>query len=46
MLARHAAAAQGCGVAAPEGHVIWPSAREGAVSLMPAQLSMLLEGID
>ena len=25
---------------------VWPSAREGVVSLTPAQLSMLLEGID
>jgi len=43
MLAPHAAAAQGCGVAAPEGHVIWLSAREGTVSLTPAQLSMLFD---
>ena len=28
------------------GRFIWPQAREGAVTLSPAQLSMLLEGID
>jgi transposase len=28
------------------GRFIWPQAREGAVALSPAQLSMLLEGID
>ena len=28
------------------GRFIWPQARDGAVSLTPAQLSMLLEGID
>lgn len=28
------------------GRFVWPSASEGAVALMPAQLSMLLEGID
>ena len=28
------------------GHFVWPQATEGAVSLTPAQLSMLLEGID
>ena len=28
------------------GRFVWPSAREGVVSLTPAQLSMLLEGID
>jgi transposase len=27
-------------------HFIWPQAKDGAVSLTPAQLSMLLEGID
>lgn len=28
------------------GRFIWPQARSGTVSLTPAQLSMLLEGID
>jgi transposase len=28
------------------GRFVWPQATEGAVSLTPAQLSMLLEGID
>jgi transposase len=28
------------------GRFIWPQAREGTVTLSPAQLSMLLEGID
>jgi len=28
------------------GHFVWPSAESGAVNLTPAQLSMLLEGID
>jgi transposase len=28
------------------GHFIWPQATSGTVSLTPAQLSMLLEGID
>jgi transposase len=28
------------------GHYVWPSTRDGVVSLTPAQLSMLLEGID
>jgi transposase len=28
------------------GRFVWPQARDGAVSLTPAQLSMLLEGID
>jgi transposase len=28
------------------GHFVWPSAESGSVSLSPAQLSMLLEGID
>ncbi|MBV9727395.1 MAG: IS66 family insertion sequence element accessory protein TnpB [Gammaproteobacteria bacterium] len=28
------------------GRFVWPSAKEGVVSLTPAQLSMLLEGID
>ena len=28
------------------GHFVWPQATSGAVSLTPAQLSMLLEGID
>jgi transposase len=28
------------------GRFIWPQARDGAVSLTPAQLSMLLEGVD
>ena len=28
------------------GRFIWPAARDGAVSLTPAQLSMLLEGMD
>jgi len=29
-----------------KGRFIWPQARDGTVSLTPAQLSMLLEGID
>ena len=28
------------------GRFVWPVAKEGAVTLTPAQLSMLLEGID
>jgi transposase len=28
------------------GRFVWPQARDGVVSLTPAQLSMLLEGID
>ena len=28
------------------GHFVWPSAKEGQISLSPAQLAMLLEGID
>ena len=28
------------------GKFVWPQATEGAVSLTPAQMSMLLEGID
>ena len=28
------------------GHFVWPATRDGAVSLTPAQLSMLTEGID
>jgi transposase len=28
------------------GHFVWPSAESGSVNLTPAQLSMLLEGID
>lgn len=28
------------------GRFIWPQAREGTVTLSPAQLAMLLEGID
>ena len=28
------------------GRFVWPAAKEGAVTLTPAQLSMLLEGID
>jgi transposase len=28
------------------GRFVWPSARDGVVLLTPAQLSMLLEGID
>ncbi len=28
------------------GRFVWPSAKDGKVSLSPAQLSMLLEGID
>lgn len=28
------------------GHFVWPVTTEGAVSLTPAQLSMLTEGID
>jgi transposase len=29
-----------------KGRFVWPRAKEGAVFLTPAQLSMLLEGID
>ena len=29
-----------------KGRFVWPQAKEGAVFLTPAQLSMLLEGID
>ena len=29
-----------------KGRFVWPSAKEGKVALTPAQLSMLLEGID
>ena len=29
-----------------KGKFVWPSAKEGKLSLTPAQLSMLLEGID
>jgi transposase len=28
------------------GRFVWPSAKDGVVSLTPAMLSMLLEGID
>ncbi len=28
------------------GRFVWPAAKEGKVSLTPAQLAMLLEGID
>ena len=28
------------------GHFVWPQTRDGTVALSPAQLSMLLEGID
>lgn len=28
------------------GRFVWPQAKDGVVSLTPAQLSMLLEGID
>jgi transposase len=48
LLARraHARTSPGCDAAAAEGHVIWPTNTEGVVSLTPAQLSMLTEGID
>jgi transposase len=29
-----------------KGRFVWPQAKDGAASLTPAQLSMLLEGID
>jgi transposase len=29
-----------------KGHFVWPVTESGRVSLTPAQLSMLLEGID
>jgi transposase len=29
-----------------KGRFIWPQAKSGAVTLSPAQLSMLFEGID
>ena len=29
-----------------KGHDIWPVTREGSATMTPAQLSMLLEGID
>jgi hypothetical protein len=35
-----------CYLQGQEGHVIWPSPAQGRVSVTPAQLSMLLEGID
>ncbi|WP_405048167.1 IS66 family insertion sequence element accessory protein TnpB [Flexibacterium corallicola] len=28
------------------GYFVWPAAKQGKVSLSPAQLAMLLEGID
>lgn len=28
------------------GHFVWPRAMDGVIALTPAQLSMLLEGID
>ena len=38
--------ARTCCIKGREGHVIWPSPAQGRVSVTPAQLSMLLEGID
>lgn len=29
-----------------QGYFVWPAAESGSISLTPAQLSMLLEGID
>ena len=29
-----------------KGRFVWPQAKDGVVSLTPAQLSMLFEGID
>jgi transposase len=29
-----------------KGRFVWPAAKEGALTLTPAQMSMLLEGID
>ena len=29
-----------------KGQFVWPQAKDGVVSLTPAQLSMLFEGID
>ncbi|WP_300074606.1 IS66 family insertion sequence element accessory protein TnpB [uncultured Ruegeria sp.] len=29
-----------------KGRFVWPSAKDGKISVTPAQLSMLLEGID
>ena len=29
-----------------KGHFVWPLTKEGSVTLTPAQMSMLLEGID
>jgi transposase len=29
-----------------KGRFVWPAAKDGKISLSPAQLSMLLEGID
>ena len=29
-----------------KGRFVWPSAKDGKVALTPAQLAMLLEGID
>ncbi|WP_426034244.1 IS66 family insertion sequence element accessory protein TnpB [Cypionkella sp. TWP1-2-1b2] len=29
-----------------KGRCVWPSAKEGKIALTPAQLAMLLEGID
>jgi transposase len=31
---------------ADKGHVIWPSPADGTVTITPAQLGYLLEGID
>jgi hypothetical protein len=35
-----------CYLQGQEGHVIWPSAKEGALTLTSAQLAMLIEGLD
>jgi transposase len=36
----------GSGMWLEKGRFVWPQAKDGAVSLTAAQLSMLLEGID
>jgi transposase len=36
----------GASVPLEKGRFVWPQAKDGAVSLTAAQLSMLLEGID
>ena len=35
-----------CDILGQEGHVIWPQAKDGTLTLSTAQLAMLIEGID